>query len=240
MTLIKCPSCEHTISSVASKCPRCGYLLSQSRFQQGHQGSGSLTECRKCGRKVLSKVRVCPYCGLNAPGRRPRVAALFAVGVVVSALAILALQERMVSSQLSLADSGAAPGAIPEEPAARPPVESASVPAAPAAPPTSPATEAIPRDTVAATPAAESLAAVAPSADSVPTVPTQTRWAADWANIREARSLDALVVGLVRRGEPVQVANQVEGWWEVYRDGRFIGYVAGDLLLAEPPGANPG
>jgi uncharacterized protein YgiM (DUF1202 family) len=188
---------------------------------------------------VLSKVRVCPYCGLNAPGRRPRVAALFAVGVIVSALAILALQERMVSSQLSLADSGAAPGAIPEEPAARPPVESASVPAAPAAPNPLPP-PAGPRDTVAATPAAESLAAVAPSADSVPTVPTQTRWAADWANIREARSLEGPVVGLVRRGEPVQVANQVEGWWEVYRDGRFIGYVAGDLLLAEPPGANPG
>lgn len=233
MTLIKCPSCEHTISSVASKCPRCGYLLSQSQFQQGHQGSGSLTECRKCGRKVLSKVRVCPYCGLNTPGRRPRVAALIAAGVIASALAILALQERMVSGQLSVAESGATSDTTPEEPAARPAAKSASAPATTAAPPDSLATAAAPRDTVAPTPAAESLAAVTRSADS--TVPTQTRWAADWANIREARSLEAPVVGVVRRGEPVQVANQVEGWWEVYRGGRFIGYVAGDLLLAEPP-----
>lgn len=232
MTLIKCPSCDHTISSVASKCPRCGYLLTQLRYQQGHQGS--LTECRKCGRKVLSKARVCPYCGLNAPGRRPRVAALFALGVIASALAILALQERMVSGQLSVAESGAASDTTPEQSAARPAAKSASAPTATAAPPDSLATAAAPHDTVAATPAAESLAVVAPSADSVSTVPTQTRWAADWANIREARSLEAPVLGVVRRGEPVQVANQVEGWWEVYRGGRFIGYVAGDLLLAEP------
>lgn len=206
MTLIKCPSCQHTVSSVASTCPQCGYLLTQPRFQQGHEGS--LTECRKCGHKVLSKVRVCPYCGLSAPGRRPRVAALIAIGVIASIVAVLAMQERIVPGQLFLAWPADTPGASPEQSVPNPPAGSL---------------------------AAEGLVAADSSADSVASVPTQTRWAADWANIREARSLEAPVVRVVRPGEPLQVAKRVGGWWEVYRDGRFVGYVAGDLLLAAPP-----
>lgn len=220
MTLIKCPSCQHTVSSVASTCPQCGYLLTQPRFQQGHEGS--LTECRKCGHKVLSKVRVCPYCGLSAPGRRPRVAALIAIGVIASIVAVLAMQERIVPGQLFLARPADTPGASPEQSVPNPPAGSV-------------AAAAVPPNTVAVAPAAEGLGAADSSADSVASVPTQTRWAADWANIREARSLDALVVRVVRPGEPLQVAKRVGGWWEVYRDGRFVGYVAGDLLLAAPP-----
>lgn len=237
MTLIKCPSCEHTISSVASKCPRCGYQLTQPRYQQGSEGS--LTECRKCGRKVLSKVRVCPYCGLISPGRRPRAAALLIIGGIGAALAILSLQDRLTPTQLFVADSGAAPVAAPELPVARPPVQAPPV-TSPAPGSTTPVPDSLPvvvalRDTLAVASAPESVAVRDTSVASVPAVRTQTRWAADWANIRQARSTDAPVVGIARRGEAVQVANQAEGWWEVYRDGRFIGYVAADLLLAEPP-----
>lgn len=235
MTLIKCPSCEHTISSVASKCPRCGYQLTQPRYQQGNEGS--LTECRKCGRKVLSKVRVCPYCGLISPGRRPRAAALLIIGGIGAALAILSLQDRL-PTQLFVVDSVAAPVAAPELPVARPPVEAPPVSSrAPSSTTAVPDSAAVgrPADTVTVASAPESLAVRATPADSVRAVRTQTRWAADWANIRQARSTDAPVVGIARRGEAVQVGNQVEGWWEVYREGRFIGYVAADLLLAEPP-----
>ena len=63
MTLIQCPKCEHTVSSVASRCPSCGTLLTEYRFVQGQRGS--LTECRRCARKVLSGAKTCPYCGVG-------------------------------------------------------------------------------------------------------------------------------------------------------------------------------
>lgn len=242
MTLIKCPSCDHTISSVASKCPRCGYLLTQPRFQQGNKGT--LSECRRCGGKVLSKARVCPYCGLTKPARRSRMLALLVVGGLAASIALLSLQDRLAPGGLPIADTvtaadpitdlgvaTAAPRPAPAPPAAR---------GTPASVPDSPAVAVASRDSLPVGAAGDSVAARDTMADpaaavAVPAVPLQTRWAADWANIREGRSLDAPVVGLVRRGEMVQVANQAEGWWEVYRGGRFLGYVAADLLLTEPP-----
>src|SRR3970282_962940 len=85
MTRIKCPGCGHTVSSVASKCPQCGTLLSQFRFVQGE--GGALTECRRCARKVLSGATICPSCGISRPGRRSP----YAVVALIAAFAVPAL-----------------------------------------------------------------------------------------------------------------------------------------------------
>ncbi|MBI3082088.1 MAG: zinc ribbon domain-containing protein [Gemmatimonadetes bacterium] len=93
MTLIKCPDCGHTVSSVASTCPQCGTQLSQFRFVQGE--GGALTECRRCARKVLSGATTCPYCGISRPGwRPPYVVVALLVAFAVPALVLAALRER--------------------------------------------------------------------------------------------------------------------------------------------------
>lgn len=212
MTLIKCPSCSHTVSSVASKCPACGYQLTQPRFQQGHEGA--LTECRKCGRKVLSKVRLCPYCGIHRPGRRSAVpVALGIAAVAVPILMVLALQQQMG----------------PEPPPVMSPLPDVA-PLSPAPPPAGPGEREAP-----ATPAAPvpSPAAAAPPRP----VATQTHWISEWANVREGRSVTSRVLGVLRPGQQVEVADRVGGWWAVYLEERFVGYVAASVLLSERPGA---
>lgn len=212
MTLIKCPGCGHTVSSVASKCPQCGTLLSQFRFVQGQEGS--LTECRRCARKVLSGATTCPYCGISRPGRRspyPVLALLIAV-FAVPALVLAALRER-------------GPEATPGGPAAslEPPEPQAVTPTPePAPPPT-----AISPGVAAGVPAAPT-----PSADSVA---TETKWTLDWANVREGRALGTRVVRVLRPGSPVRVTDRQAGWWAFYVDGRVVGYVAGSLLADQPP-----
>lgn len=227
MTLIKCPSCAHTISSVASKCPQCGHFLTQPRFQQGQEGA--LSACRKCGRKVLSKSRVCPYCGQPAPARRPAVAAVVALALVGAVLLVVAVQRRD-GSGASVSDSTLALPTMPDAAPVATPVVVDSVAPSSSLPPAQPAPPPV---------AVESAVAAPDSADSAGLVPTETRWISAWANIREAPSLDAPVVRVIGPGRPVQVANRVQGWWEVYEKGRLIGYIAGSLLLTEPPPPPP-
>ncbi|MBI2614182.1 MAG: zinc-ribbon domain-containing protein [Gemmatimonadetes bacterium] len=121
MTLIKCPDCGHTVSSVASTCPQCGTQLSQFRFVQGE--GGALTECRRCARKVLSGATTCPYCGISRPGwRPPYVVVALLVAFAVPALVLAALRER-------------GPEATPAAPVARSePQQTRAVAAAAAAP----------------------------------------------------------------------------------------------------------
>ncbi len=211
MTLIKCPGCGHTVSSVASKCPQCGTLLSQFRFVQGE--GGALTECRRCSRKVLSGATTCPYCGISRPGRRPPyvVVALLLV-LAVPALVLAALRERGPEV------TTATPAAVPE-----PRQPEIVAPAAPA--PTPQATAPIDStETVLPEPP--------PAADSVATA---TKWTLDWANVREGRALGTRVVRVLRPGSSVQVTDRQAGWWALYMDGRVVGYVAGSLLGDHPP-----
>ena len=76
-----------------------------------------------------------------------------------------------------------------------------------------------------------------PGASVAPLHPAEVvvRWVANWANVREGRSLNSPVLRVLRPGQEVVVANRAGGWWEVYLDGKFAGYVAGSLLLAERP-----
>jgi RNA polymerase subunit RPABC4/transcription elongation factor Spt4 len=231
MTLIQCPKCEHTVSSVASRCPSCGALLTQYRFVQG-QG-GVLTECRRCSRKVLSGANVCPYCGVRRPGRRtPYVVAVLVVALAAPVILFAVLYSRAARPAQLAIEPIAAPAPAAARPARRRP-----------ATPESSATATRATDTVsaaAATPAAPREAAPAP----VPAVPVAgeaappgavTKWALEWANVREGRSLEAAVVHVLRPGEQVLVGDRRDGWWAVYQESRVLGYVAGSELGNQPP-----
>jgi len=213
MTLIKCPNCGHSVLSVASKCPQCGWLLSEYRFIQGQEGA--LTLCRRCARKVLSGAKVCPYCGASHPGRRIPYAGVAVLAAVIPALLLAALYRQRL-------DSAPSPHLAPAQPAGLP---RGTVQAEVAPMLTSP-----PRPAPAAHAQASSL-----PGGAVSSAATQTRWTLDWANVRQARALDAAVVRVIKPCVAVQVSDRVSGWWGVYLEGQFIGYIAGSLLGTSPP-----
>ena len=210
MTLIKCPGCGHTVSSVASKCPQCGTLLSEFRFVQGE--GGALTECRRCSRKVLSGATTCPYCGISRPGRRPPyVVVALIVALAVPVLVLAALRERGREATPAAPSEPQQPQAVAAAAPAPAPVPEVTLP--------SESAEAIPE-------------AQASAADSVE---TEAKWTVDWANVREGRALGTRVLRVLRPGSSVRVADRQAGWWALYADGRVVGYVAGSLLADQPP-----
>ncbi len=234
MTLIQCPKCEHTISSVASRCPSCGTLLTQYRFVQG-QG-GALTECRRCSRKVLSGAMVCPYCGVTRPGRRTP----YVVGILVVALAAPILLFGLLYSR-------------PQQPAPRVLERPAATPSpteAPAGPVPSRAVEQAPPAVATGLTPTSPAAAAPPAASDVPQPARQDtvqgapegavrKWTLDWANVREGRAIGTAVVHILRPGQPVLVGDRQAGWWAVYQEGQVLGYVAGSVLGDKPPADVP-
>jgi RNA polymerase subunit RPABC4/transcription elongation factor Spt4 len=219
MTLIQCPECQHTVSSVASRCPSCGTLLTQYRFVQG-QG-GSLTECRRCSRKVLSGTAVCPYCGITRPGRRAPIVAAILVAALAAPIIMFALLHSRAPKP--------APLAIEPPVAAPTPVEK------PGETPPGATTGAAQRVDQQAAPAVPHPAG-APAAGPAGAV---TKWVLEWANVREGRALGTAVVHVLRPGEQVLVGDRQAGWWAVYRGSRVLGYVAGSILGDEPPASAP-
>jgi hypothetical protein len=75
------------------------------------------------------------------------------------------------------------------------------------------------------------------SPSAAPTI--QTRWTADWANVREAPSVTAAVVRVLAPGRQVDVANMRDGWWSYYEGGARMGYIANSVLETQPPGLGP-
>jgi hypothetical protein len=65
-------------------------------------------------------------------------------------------------------------------------------------------------------------------------VATNQRWTADWANVRERRSVEAPVVLVLDPNEAVQVDSLRGGWWAAYVGGQRIGYVANSVLREQP------
>jgi uncharacterized protein YgiM (DUF1202 family) len=64
---------------------------------------------------------------------------------------------------------------------------------------------------------------------------TQVRWSSTWVNVREGRGGSSPVVQTLQPGQRLQVDKLENGWWAVYLDGRFVGYVADNLLLERSP-----
>ena len=66
-------------------------------------------------------------------------------------------------------------------------------------------------------------------------VQSTTRWTANWVNVRRDPFPNAPVEQQLNPGVQVEVGAFERGFWEVYLDGRRLGYVANSLLLREPP-----
>ena len=216
MALIKCPQCGQTVLSVASVCPKCSYLLLQHATPQGEDGG--FVDCRRCGKVISATAVDCEFCGYPQRFRRHLRRALGAIGVLaLAAIGILVI--RAVTGTGGDADALApratdsVPAAVPQPAVAEPDSE---IPLAVAAP------------------AVDTSSAV--RQDSQPVAPvTLTRWTITWANVREARNTASAVIRILRPGDSVAVAEPAGGWWRVYDRGEPVGFVAIDLLSAEPP-----
>jgi hypothetical protein len=64
---------------------------------------------------------------------------------------------------------------------------------------------------------------------------TQTKWTSTWVNVREGRGTDTRIVQILDPRQPVEVASPQGRWWDLYRDGKPIGYVANSVLRDESP-----
>lgn len=60
------------------------------------------------------------------------------------------------------------------------------------------------------------------------------RWALRNASVYAARSTDSDIATNLRRGDRVDVSGAADGWVEVSREGRQIGYIAQSMLRSAP------
>ena len=221
MTLIKCPKCGQTVLSVATTCPKCHHLLSQNPLQHG--GESNLIDCPRCQKMIPGDTVSCEYCGFPVRMRRRlRRVAWVAVGVVILvAGGVVALQ---------LQSAPTAGGVAVDVPPL-------------SAPPTSVPIRDLPvRDTIVA-PTDTMRAPARPGPVSGPAIPDSLRppptaairYVAIWGNVRTGRDTLSPSIRSVPPGTELLVANPIGGWWAVYIDSVFVGYMAGDLLSTNQP-----
>jgi hypothetical protein len=60
------------------------------------------------------------------------------------------------------------------------------------------------------------------------------RWVSEWANVRTERDTASAIVRVLAPNAAVDVADLRRGWWALYLEGAFVGYIANSLLRAEP------
>ena len=76
MSLIKCPECDHNVSSKAPFCPNCGVII-----------EGNIKRCPVCGGYALMAAMQCPHCGTKFAPQSPRTSDEKGGGVVGSGAA---------------------------------------------------------------------------------------------------------------------------------------------------------
>ena len=222
MPLMACPQCGQSVSSLASVCPKCSYSLREQRLKEGQKGPQ--IGCRKCGHKIPAKANVCPHCGVDFPKKTFNL--LFAAGPIAAIIIILTIVK------LFPGDSGGSGSAAAPLPlATEPPVI------------TPPQTEVVLDDPLE-TSSADSIVRAPPIVVETPptvsargdsSVRSTTRWTANWVNVRRDPLPTAPVEQQLNPGVRVEVGAFEAGFWEVYLDGRRLGYVANSLLLRAPP-----
>lgn len=228
MALTKCPHCGHTVLSVASQCPACFGMLGTTFLDLGHEGE--LAECRSCGHPVRSRTAVCPHCEKERPAGRP-LAVRAAVPVAVVFLGVLAAALRQPTfGPTPAATATRMASALP----AVQPVVARPVHAAPPPLPDSPRDASAPADSAGA--ADSPLAAVS---DADEATPLQTRWVADWSNVRRAPDNEAPVMRVLAPGTQVRGIPAGWGWWSIRLGGDSTGYIAGALLRSSRPARSP-
>jgi len=222
MPLMACPQCGQNVSSLASVCPNCSYSLREQRLKDGQQGPQ--IGCRKCGHKISAKANVCPHCGVDFPRKAFNVLPI-AVPIVVIGIAFGIV--KMLPDETGVADPAAAPPPLETEPPVITPPQTEVV--------LEDTTETSEADSLVRAPpiVVQSPPRVAESADA-PVLST-TRWTANWVNVRRDPFPNAPVEQQLIPGVRVDVGAFDRGFWEVYFDGRRLGYVANSLLLREPP-----
>lgn len=89
MPLIKCPHCDHSVSTVASICPHCSKLIAEDRWRRGQQGDQM--ECHRCRAHIVVGSPVCPNCGVISPKPRRSTAWLPLAGAAAAAIAVILL-----------------------------------------------------------------------------------------------------------------------------------------------------
>lgn len=223
MTLIKCPKCGQTVLSVATTCPKCQYLLTQNSLQQG--GQSELITCRRCQKMIAAGSVTCEYCGYPVRLRRRirRIAWSVVAVAVVAVGAVVAVQiqgeyrpgggaERSMEPTLPLLPPAAPVTARPETTGA--PAETG-------------------RDTTLTTPATAIPDTLRPPPNAV------LQYVAVWGNVRTARDTLSPALRRLAPGTAVLTARPLSGWYAIYVDSIFAGYMAGDLLERQPPASSP-
>ncbi len=168
-------------------------------------------ECRKCGYEISAKQADCPHCGTSSPGSRYPTW----VGPSLALVAFVLLAGAAVWTQLDRFRPSGFVAEVGDTVAAEIPAGDLTAP-----PAMSPVRE-----------GRTGPALTQPELNYV----TQFRWTSTWVNVRSERSGDTPVVRTLNPGERLQVDSLANGWWRVYIDGQFQGYVANRLLLEEPP-----
>lgn len=221
MPLMACPQCGQNVSSLASVCPMCSYSLREQRLKDGQLGPQ--ISCRKCGQTISAKANVCPHCGVDFPRRTFN---LLLVAIPVGLILIVVVVIKLIPE----GSSSSEPIIVPPPLAAEPPEI------------TLPQTDIVLEDSAALT-SSDSLARAEPIVAQTPVVTIQadtavsatTRWTATWVNVRRDPRPNAPVEQQLNPSVRVEVGRFVAGFWEVFLDGRRLGYVANSLLLREPP-----
>ncbi len=224
MPLMSCPKCGQNVSSLASVCPQCSFPLREQRLKESQMGP-QIT-CRKCDHLISANARVCPHCGVDFPKKT--------FNLLIAAVPIAAIV--LVFAIMKLWPSGEGTAyQVPQQ--EEQPAESLANPVSlPEASDT--VTETTPIiDTIVPTPAVITAPPVMAASPNTPdtTFGSNTRWTADWTNVREGPASNTPSLRVLGPGQRVEVGTFVRGWWEVFIDGELVGYVANSLLLREPP-----
>ena len=222
MPLMACPQCGQNVSSLASACPKCAYSMREQRLKEGQLGP-QIT-CRKCGQKISANANVCPHCGVDFPKRTFN---LLLVGVPLAVVVVVLATIKLLPEGSSAGDHAAAPPPLAAEPPEITPPQTDVV--------LEDSAEAPSTETVVGTPPiiARRPLPVAEPADT--TVRTTTRWTATWVNVRRDPTPDAPVEQQLNPAVRLEVGRFEAGFWEVFLDGRRLGYIHNSLLVREPP-----
>ncbi len=222
MPLMACPQCGQNVSSLASVCPKCAYSLREQRLKDGQMGP-QIT-CRKCGQKISAKANVCPHCGVDFPKHTFNL--LLVVVPVAAILIVFAIVKMLPAGSGSTDSVGAPPPLAAEPPEITPPQTEVVI--------VDSAVPSVPDSIDRAEPIVAQIPPRAPERTDQ-AVSSTTRWTANWVNVRRDPRPTAPVEQQLNPGVRVDVGRYEAGFWEVFLDGRRLGYVANSLLLREPP-----
>lgn len=236
MVMIRCPDCGQRVLDIATSCPQCHRVLIQNPLET-HNWS-ALQECGRCHKHIERDAPVCPYCGhrVRAAQIAARTVGAFVAVVVLVAAGFAAWRSGVVDTITGAFGASRpepqaqvqAPTAVPDTlgPMGAEPAEFIAAPIVAAAP-----QDSTPAQVVTPSPpppAATQRAAVPPPSGLV------RRWVREWANVRTERDTTSAIVRVLSPNAAVDVADLRQGWWALYLEGAFVGYIANSLLRAEP------